>query len=101
LPLSPRGGAEALDILASPLVANLQRELGRLSLEFKLSAICQSRDGRGGLPRQLRRQAARDVRDGRRLYRQDAEGRQPGHDRGTAAERDRAGDHTIGIEIQF
>jgi putative tryptophan/tyrosine transport system substrate-binding protein len=38
------GGAEALDILASPLLANFQRELGRLSLEYKLPAICQFRE---------------------------------------------------------
>jgi putative ABC transport system substrate-binding protein len=38
------GGAEALDILASPLLANFQRELGRLSLEHKLPAICQFRE---------------------------------------------------------
>jgi putative tryptophan/tyrosine transport system substrate-binding protein len=38
------GGAEALDILASPLLANFQRELGRLSLEDKLPAICQFRE---------------------------------------------------------
>jgi putative tryptophan/tyrosine transport system substrate-binding protein len=37
-------GAEALDILASPLLANFQRELGRLSLEYKLPAICQFRE---------------------------------------------------------
>jgi putative tryptophan/tyrosine transport system substrate-binding protein len=37
-------GAEALDILASPLLANFQRELGRLSLEHKLPAICQFRE---------------------------------------------------------
>jgi putative tryptophan/tyrosine transport system substrate-binding protein len=33
-----------LDILASPLLANFQRELGRLSLEYKLPAICQFRE---------------------------------------------------------
>jgi putative ABC transport system substrate-binding protein len=38
------GGAEALDILASPLLANFERELGRLSLEYKLPAICQFRE---------------------------------------------------------
>ncbi len=38
------GRAEALDILASPLLANFQRELGRLSLEYKLPAICQFRE---------------------------------------------------------
>jgi putative ABC transport system substrate-binding protein len=38
------GGAEALDILASPLLANFQRELGRLSLQYKLPAICQFRE---------------------------------------------------------
>ena len=37
-------GAEAIDILASPLLANFQRELGRLSLENKLPAICQFRE---------------------------------------------------------
>jgi putative tryptophan/tyrosine transport system substrate-binding protein len=36
-------GAEALDILASPLLVNFQRELSRLSLEYKLPAICQFR----------------------------------------------------------
>jgi putative ABC transport system substrate-binding protein len=38
------GGAEALDILASALLANFQRELGRLTLEYKLPAICQFRE---------------------------------------------------------
>ena len=38
------GGAEALDILASPLLANFQRDLARLSLENKLPAICQFRE---------------------------------------------------------
>jgi putative tryptophan/tyrosine transport system substrate-binding protein len=38
------GDAEALDILASPLLANFQHELGRLSLEYKLPAICQFRE---------------------------------------------------------
>ena len=38
------GGAEGLDILGSPLLANFQRELGRLSLEYKLPAICQFRE---------------------------------------------------------
>jgi putative ABC transport system substrate-binding protein len=38
------GGAEALDILASPLLANFQRELARLGLEYKLPAICQFRE---------------------------------------------------------
>ena len=38
------GGAEALDILASPLLANFQHDLGRLSLEYKLPAICQFRE---------------------------------------------------------
>jgi len=38
------GGAEALDILASPLLANFQHELGRLSLKNKLPAICQFRE---------------------------------------------------------
>ena len=37
-------GAEALDILASALLANFQRELARLSLEHKLPAICQFRE---------------------------------------------------------
>src|SRR6516164_2010916 len=58
------GGAEALDILASPLLANFQRDLGRLTLEYKLPAICQFREmGQGGMPRQLWRQAAGNVRD--------------------------------------
>jgi putative ABC transport system substrate-binding protein len=38
------GDAEALDILASALLANFQRELARLSLENKLPAICQFRE---------------------------------------------------------
>jgi putative tryptophan/tyrosine transport system substrate-binding protein len=38
------GGAEAVDILASPLLANFQRELSRLTLEYKLPAICQFRE---------------------------------------------------------
>jgi putative ABC transport system substrate-binding protein len=38
------GGAEALDILASPLLANFQSELGRLTLQYKLPAICQFRE---------------------------------------------------------
>jgi putative tryptophan/tyrosine transport system substrate-binding protein len=38
------GGAEAVDILASPLLANFQRELARLALEYKLPAICQFRE---------------------------------------------------------
>ena len=38
------GGAEAIDILASPMLANFQQELGRLSLEYKLPAICQFRE---------------------------------------------------------
>ena len=38
------GGAEALDILASPLLANFQHDLGRLTLEYKLPAICQFRE---------------------------------------------------------
>jgi putative tryptophan/tyrosine transport system substrate-binding protein len=49
-PISPRRlprcarAAEALDILASPLLANFQHELGRLSLEYKPQAICQFRE---------------------------------------------------------
>jgi len=38
------GGAEAVDILASPLLANFQRELARLAREYKLPAICQFRE---------------------------------------------------------
>jgi putative ABC transport system substrate-binding protein len=38
------GGAEALDILASALLANFQRDLARLSLDNKLPAICQFRE---------------------------------------------------------
>jgi putative ABC transport system substrate-binding protein len=38
------GRAEALDILASALLANFQRQLARLSLEHKLPAICQFRE---------------------------------------------------------
>jgi putative tryptophan/tyrosine transport system substrate-binding protein len=36
------GCAEALDILASPLLANFQHELGRLSLEYKPQAVASS-----------------------------------------------------------
>jgi len=39
-----KGGAEAVDILASALLANFQRGLGRLALESKLPAICQFRE---------------------------------------------------------
>ena len=35
---------EAIDILASPMLANFQQELVRLSLEYKLPAICQFRE---------------------------------------------------------
>jgi putative ABC transport system substrate-binding protein len=38
------GGAEAVDILASPLLANFQGNLARLVLEYKLPAICQFRE---------------------------------------------------------
>ena len=38
------GGAEGIDILASPMLANFQQELVRLSLEYKLPAICQFRE---------------------------------------------------------
>ena len=45
------GGAEALDILASALLANFQRELARVALEYKLPAICQFREmAEGGCP---------------------------------------------------
>jgi putative tryptophan/tyrosine transport system substrate-binding protein len=37
------GGAEAIDILASPLLFGLREELGRLSLSYRLPAICQFR----------------------------------------------------------
>jgi putative tryptophan/tyrosine transport system substrate-binding protein len=38
------GGAEAIDILASPLLNALRKELGRLSLDYRLPAICQFRE---------------------------------------------------------
>lgn len=38
------GGAEAIDVLASPLLFSLRNELGRLSLVHKLPAICQFRE---------------------------------------------------------
>ena len=38
------GGAEAIDVLASPLLFSLRKELGRLSLAHKLPAICQFRE---------------------------------------------------------
>jgi putative ABC transport system substrate-binding protein len=38
------GGAEAIDILASPLLNGLRKELGRLSLDYRLQAICQFRE---------------------------------------------------------
>ena len=38
------GGAEAIDILASPLLFGFRKELGRLSLADKLPAICQFRE---------------------------------------------------------
>ena len=38
------GGAEALDILASALLANFQRQLARLSLEHNMPANCQFRE---------------------------------------------------------
>ena len=37
-------GAEAIDILASPLLNALRNELGRLSLDYRLPAICQFRE---------------------------------------------------------
>jgi len=37
-------GAEAIDILASPLLNGLRKELGRLSLDYRLPAICQFRE---------------------------------------------------------
>jgi putative ABC transport system substrate-binding protein len=37
-------GAEAIDILASPMLANFHQELARLSLEYRLPAICQFRE---------------------------------------------------------
>jgi putative ABC transport system substrate-binding protein len=40
----PARGVEAIDVLASPMLANFQRELGRLSLEHKLPTICQFRE---------------------------------------------------------
>jgi putative ABC transport system substrate-binding protein len=39
-----KGGAEALDVLASPLLANFHPELARLALEYKLPSICQFRE---------------------------------------------------------
>ena len=38
------GGAEAIDILASPLLNALRQELGRLLLDYRLPAICQFRE---------------------------------------------------------
>jgi len=38
-------GAEAIDILASPLLNGFRKELGRLSLDYRLPAICQFREG--------------------------------------------------------
>jgi putative tryptophan/tyrosine transport system substrate-binding protein len=38
------GGAEGVDILASPLLNGLRKELGRLSLDYRLPAICQFRE---------------------------------------------------------
>ena len=38
------GGTEAIDILASPLLNGLRKELGRLSLSNRLPAICQFRE---------------------------------------------------------
>jgi putative tryptophan/tyrosine transport system substrate-binding protein len=38
------GGAEAIDILASPLLFGLRAELGRLSLSYRLPSICQFRE---------------------------------------------------------
>ena len=37
------GDAEAIDILASPLLNGLRKELGRLLLDYRLPAICQFR----------------------------------------------------------
>ena len=37
-------GAEAIDILASPLLNSTRKELDRLSLEYRLPAICQFRE---------------------------------------------------------
>jgi putative tryptophan/tyrosine transport system substrate-binding protein len=37
-------GAEAIDILASPLLTALRKELGRLSVDYRLPAICQFRE---------------------------------------------------------
>jgi putative ABC transport system substrate-binding protein len=37
-------GAEAIDILASPLLNGLRKEIGRLSLDYRLPAICQFRE---------------------------------------------------------
>jgi len=41
------GGAEAVNILASPSLMNLREELGRLSLTQKLPAMCQWREMAG------------------------------------------------------
>jgi putative tryptophan/tyrosine transport system substrate-binding protein len=38
------GGAETIDILASPLLFGLRAELGRLSLSYRLPSICQFRE---------------------------------------------------------
>jgi putative tryptophan/tyrosine transport system substrate-binding protein len=37
-------GAEAIDVLASPLLFSLRKDLGRLSLTHRLPAICQFRE---------------------------------------------------------
>ena len=38
------GGAEAIDILGSPLLFGLREQLGQLSLSYKLPTICQFRE---------------------------------------------------------
>ena len=68
-------GAEAVDILASPLLNGLRNELGPLSLDYKASRdLPISRGGRGGMPGELWRQIVGRLCHGRGVDRQDAEG---------------------------
>jgi putative ABC transport system substrate-binding protein len=38
------GGAEAINVLSSPILFSLRAEIGRLSLTYKLPAICEWRE---------------------------------------------------------
>jgi putative tryptophan/tyrosine transport system substrate-binding protein len=38
------GGAEAINVLSSPILFGAREELGRLSLKYKLPAICEWRE---------------------------------------------------------